>query len=106
MNKRKIGRLLEEKILGYIKEIDPQARLSRASGASFDIGDVVSQDFYFEAKKRNTVDFTIKEAHLNHLNSQVPINSKKICILVNENKNGNCLVTLSIDDFFRLIKEV
>ena len=53
-SKREIGESLELLILSYLQELgDKQARLSRNSGASNDIGDVVSSDFYFEAKVRD-----------------------------------------------------
>lgn len=102
---KQIGAKLEEYVLFKIKEIDPQARLSRGSGCGNDHADIVNNFFYVECKKRNTVDFTIKEDVWLHLNNNLPINTKKICFLVNENKNGKKLVTLDLDDFFRILKD-
>jgi hypothetical protein len=103
--KKQIGRLLEEYILAKVKEIDSQARLSRGSGCGNDYSDITCNFAFIECKKRNTVDFTIKESVWNHLNNNLPINTNKFCFMVHENKNGKRLITLDCEDFFRLIKE-
>ena len=103
---KQVGKLLEEYILTKVKEIDPQARLSRGSGCGNDYSDITCNFAFIECKKRNTKDFTIKEDVWNHLNNNLPINTKKICFLINENKNGKRLVTLDVEDFFRLLKEI
>ena len=102
-NKRQIGKLLEEYILVKVKEIDPQARLSRGSGCGNDYSDITCNFAFIECKKRNTKDFTIKEDVWLHLNNNLPINTKKYCFMVHENVNGRRLVTLDCEDFFRLI---
>ena len=58
-----------------------------------------------ECKKRNTKDFTIKEDIWLHLNNNLPINTSKFCFMVHENKNGKRLVTLDIEDFFRILND-
>ena len=103
MNKREIGKKLEEYVLAKIKEIDPEARLSRNSGASNDYSDITCKFAFIECKKRNTKNFTIKEDVWNHLNNNLPINTKKICFMVHENKNGKRLVTLDLEDFFEIL---
>lgn len=105
MNKKEIGNKLEQYVLDKVKEIDPQARLSRGSGCGNDYADITCNFAYIEAKKRNTKDFTIKEEVWNHLNSNLPINTNKFCFMVHENINGKRLVTLDVEDFFRLLKE-
>jgi hypothetical protein len=102
-NKRQIGKLLEEYILVKVKELDPQARLSRGSGCGNDYSDITCNFAFIECKKRNTKDFTIKEDVWLHLNNNLPINTKKYCFMVHENVNGRRLVTLDCEDFFRLI---
>lgn len=102
---KQIGAELEEYILAKVKEIDPQARLSRGSGCGNDYADITCNFAFIEAKKRNTKDFTIKEDVWNHLNYNLPINTKKICFMVHENKNGKRLVTLDVEDFFKLLAE-
>lgn len=104
-NTKEIGQLLEEYVLMKVKEIDPHARLSRGSGCGNDHADIVSNFCYAECKKRNTKDFTIKEDVWLHLNNNLPINTTKYCFMVHENKNGKRLVTLDLDEFFRLIKK-
>jgi hypothetical protein len=104
-NNRHIGKLLEEYVLSKVKEIDPQARLSRGSGCGNDYADITCNFAFIECKKRNTKDFTIKESVWNHLNYNLPINTKKICFMVHENKNGKRLVTLNLEDFFDILKE-
>ena len=101
--KKQIGRLLEEYILAKVKEIDSQARLSRGSGCGNDYSDITCNFAFIECKKRNTVDFTIRESVWNHLNNNLPINTNKICFMVHENKNGKRLITLDCEDFFRVL---
>jgi hypothetical protein len=103
--KKEIGKLLEEYVLSKVKEIDPKARLSRGSGCGNDYSDITCNFAYIECKKRNTKDFTIKESVWNHLNNNLPINTKKYCFMVHENKTGKRLITLDCEDFFKLIKK-
>jgi len=103
MNTKDIGKKLEEYVLMKVKEIDPHARLSRGSGCGNDYSDITCNFAFIECKKRNTKDFTIKESVWNHLNNNLPINTKKICFMIHENKNGKRLITLDIEDFFRLL---
>jgi len=103
--KREIGQQLESWVLSKIKEFDPTARLSRASGASNDLGDVSSQNLYVECKKRNTETISIKESVWNHLLTQLPINTKKLSIMVLENKNNKRFVVLDADEFFRIYQK-
>jgi hypothetical protein len=102
-NKREIGAKLEEYILFKVKELDPQARLSRGSGCGNDYSDITCNFAFIECKKRNTKDYTIKEDVWLHLNNNLPINTNKYCFMVHENKNGKRLITLDVEDFFRLI---
>ena len=103
--KKEIGKKLEEYVLSKVKEIDPQARLSRGSGCGNDYSDITCNFAFIETKKRNTKDFTIKEDVWLHLNNNLPINTKKFCFLVNENVNGRRLITLDVEDFFRILAE-
>lgn len=100
-----VGKVLEEYVLAKVKEIDPRARLSRGSGCGNDYSDITCNFAFIECKKRNTIDFTIKESVWNHLNNNLPINTKKICFMVHENKNGKRLITLDCSEFFRILTE-
>jgi hypothetical protein len=97
---RQIGDKLEEYVLLKVKEIDPNARLYTNCKQK----DIMCNFAYGECKKRNTKDFTIKESVWLHLNNNLPINTKKFCFLVNENISGRKLVTLDIEEFFRLLR--
>jgi hypothetical protein len=101
-----IGAKLENYVLLKVKEIDSSARLSRGSGCGNDYADITANFAFIECKKRNTVDFTIKEEVWNHLNYNLPLNTEKICFMVHENIHGKRLVTLDCDEFFRLLKEI
>lgn len=96
-----IGKTLEEYVLAKVKEIDPQARIYSNKKQK----DIMCNFAFGECKKRNTKDFTIKEKVWLHLNNNLPINTNKFCFLVNENISGKRLITLDLEDFFRLIKE-
>ena len=96
---RQIGDKLEEYVLLKVKEIDPNARLYTNCKQK----DIQCSFAYGECKKRNTKDFTIKESVWNHLNNNLPINTKKYCFMVHENVNGKKLVTLDCDEFFRIL---
>ena len=102
---KEVGAKLENYVLAKVKEIDPQARLSRGSGCGNDYSDITSNFAFIECKKRNTVDFTIKEDVWLHLNNNLPINTSKYCFMVHENINGKRLITLDLEDFFRIIEE-
>jgi hypothetical protein len=101
---KEIGKKLEEYVLAKVKELDPQARLSRGSGCGNDYSDITCNFAFIECKKRNTVDFTIKESVWNHLNYNLPINTSKFCFMVHENKNGKRLVTLDCEEFFNMLQ--
>jgi hypothetical protein len=103
---KQIGAILENYVLAKVKELDPQARLSRGSGCGNDYSDITSSLYFIECKKRNTKDFTIREDVWNHLNNNLPINTKKICFMVHENKNGKRLVTLDCEDFFSILENL
>jgi len=98
---KEIGDTLEQYVLAKVKEIDTQARIYSNCKQK----DIMCSFAYGECKKRNTIDFTIKESVWNHLNNNLPINTKKYCFMVHENKNGKRLITLDLEDFFRIIKE-
>jgi len=103
--KREIGKKLEEYILSKVKEIDPQARLSRGSGCGNDIGDIVSYKFFVECKKRNTKSVQVNNNVWNHLLAQLPINTQKIPLLALENHDGKRWIVIDCEDFFKILKE-
>jgi len=100
-----VGAKLEQYILTKVKEIDPQARLSRGSGCGNDIGDITSNILYCECKKRNTESINIKESTWRHLINQLPINTQKLSIMALENKNNKRFIVLEVEDFFKILKK-
>lgn len=105
MDKRAKGRELELWIVEQLKSIDKYVRLSRASGASHDIGDVVSSLFFIEAKNWNKKNVNLSMKIWNHLLNQLPINTLKLPIFVYQNAEGKKFVIMNAEDFFRKIKE-
>ena len=106
-NSREIGKKLEKIIAERLREVgDKYARPTKNSGASTEIGDVLSKLFFVQAKKRNTKSFSISMKEWDKLESQIPINSLKPIIYVNENKDERKFITIEFEDFFRLLKEI
>ena len=103
---KEIGAKLEQYVLAKVKEIDPNARLSRGSGCGNDIGDITSMILYCECKKRNTESISIKESVWNHLNYNHPINTEKLTIMALENKNNKRFIVLDLEDFFKILKKI
>ena len=103
---KEVGAILENWVLSKVKELDEKARLTRGSGCGNEYSDISCDFAYIECKKRNTRDFTISEEVWNHLNFNLPINTDKFCFMVNENARGTKLVTLSADEFFRLLARI
>lgn len=102
---RDIGKELEEFVVAYFKDIDGSVRLSRASGALSDVADVVTKDYYIEAKKRGSESLTIEKRVWRHLCNQIPIGSQKIPLLIMQNKDKQTFVILDIKDFINILKK-
>ena len=85
-----------------LKAIDPNSRPTPGSGCGNSIGDVSNKFFFVECKQKHTkeniiIDF--KEEWLS-LTSRMSLQSKKIPVIVTENKYGDRFVTMSAEDFF------
>jgi hypothetical protein len=102
--KREKGKQLELWILSHFSD-DKLARLSRASGATNDIGDVVTSNYFIEAKNWNRECVTLSMKTWNHLINQLPINTTKTPIYVYQNNKDKKFVIMEAEDFFRLLKE-
>ena len=102
MIKKEKGKQFELWLLSKIKEFDQKARLSRASGASNDIGDIVSSYLFVEAKNWNKENIIMQKKDWKHLINQLPINTQKIPIYVFQNKDKEKFVVLNANDFFRI----
>jgi hypothetical protein len=98
---KEIGDKLEQYVLAKVRELDPNAKIYSNKSQK----DIACSFGFGECKKRNTKDFTIKESVWNHLNNNLPINTKKFCFMVHENASGKRLLTLDCDEFFRILNE-
>jgi len=104
MNKREIGRRLEEFVAQQIEVIESNCRPTKNSGASTEIQDILSSFFAVQCKvDNNHSNIIIKKKDWEKLFKDLPINSKRLPIFVNQQKEGIITITLSVQDFFRLI---
>ena len=104
MTNKEKGTQLELWVLSHFTD-DKLARLSRVSGTTNDIGDVVTSDYFIETKNWSRDCVTLSMKTWNHLINQLPINSQKLPIYVYQNKIGKKFVIMDAEDFFRKIRE-
>lgn len=107
-NKRNKGLQLEQHISEIISLLDSNARPTKASGGSTEIGDVKSNLFYVECKRKLTkkniiVDY--KKEYLKLLR-KIPINKPKLILLAVENSENERFIIMPIDDFEILIRRL
>jgi hypothetical protein len=95
-------------VLEKIKKIDPKAYLSPASGAGNSLLDVVNKFFWIENKQKHTKENWIIDRKKDYLKSlkELPINSFKELIIVQENCYGEKMVCMEGEAFFRLIDKL
>jgi Holliday junction resolvase len=104
-SKREIGKKLEFVVAQLLLDTlgDSTIRPTKASGASTELGDVKNDHLLIECKKRNTESVTINNTVWKHLINQLPINSKKVPLLVLENKLGEQWAVMNLKDWCRLL---
>ena len=98
---------LEEYIIENLKSIDPLTRKTPGSGCGHTNGDVSNKYFFVESKIKHTKENIIidyKNEWLT-LTTRMPLQSKKIPIIVTENKYGDKFCTMDLDDFFELARK-
>jgi hypothetical protein len=104
MNKKETGNKLEEIVVSYIKKIDPKCRRTKNSGGSTELEDILSSYFMVQNKVDNShQNIIIKIKDWNQLINALPINSKRVPIFVNKQKDNLITVTLKIEDYFRTV---
>ncbi len=102
--KRQIGNKLEEIIVDRIRVIEPTARRTKNSGGSTELEDVRSSLFMVQCKVDNShKNIIVKKEDFDKLQNALPINSKRIPIFANQQKDGLITITLKLDDYFRTI---
>lgn len=105
MTTKEIGSKLEKLIVAYLKEIDSTVRLTRASGAKCEKGDIANKlHLKIECKKRDSANCIIDRKWWLKLNKELNIYNQDIPILIFQNKYNECFTILDIKDFIRIFK--
>lgn len=98
---------LEQWICEQLKDLDPYIKRTPGSGNKGCKGDIkfsTNLGLHIEAKWRNLKSvFNID--WLKKCEEEIPLHSKKIAVLITENKDGIKIVHLKAEDFFRLFKD-
>jgi hypothetical protein len=103
-NKREIGNRLEQLVVDKIKIIEKNCRRTKNSGANNELQDILSSLFICQAKVDNThSNIIIKIKDWKKLFRDIPINSRRVPLFINQQKDGIITITLGIDDYFRTI---
>lgn len=101
MNTKDVGNKLEELVVSYIKPLEPNVRRTKNSGGSTELEDVLSALFMVQCKVDNSHhNIIIKITDWNKLFKNLPIDSRRIPIFVNQQADGIVTVTLKIQDYF------
>lgn len=96
---------LEEYVANQLRsKLDPRARRTRASGASTELGDILSKHFYVECKQRTKPNAIIDRSVFLKLLSQ-RANFNKWCILVLENATKDRYVVMDAEEFFQFAQK-
>jgi hypothetical protein len=88
-------------------EIDSKAHRTPGSGCGNSVGDIANRYCFVECKMKHTVENIIVqyENEWYHLLNQMPMHTDKFPVIATENKFGERFVTMSAEDFFKLLKE-
>ena len=87
-----------------LEQLGIKARPTKASGGSTELGDVLNEVFLVECKQRNTKSVTVDLHTWEKNKGKLPVNSKRIPILVLENKEIKRFVVMEANDFFEMLK--
>lgn len=97
--------LFQEFIAMLFQEIAPNARSTKASGASTEKGDIKGVPNLQIECKDYKLDSVYKEEWMEKVINEVPLHVKKIPVLFTRNKNGKMRAHLNAEDFSRLYVE-
>jgi len=89
----------QDYIAQQLKEIDPYARSTKASGAKGEIGDVNNKYMIIECKLRNVKSPSINMKTWFKLNREVPISSERFPMLALKQKDGYKFAVLDLDQY-------
>ncbi len=108
MKRDKSWQKLEDYIASRLKEIDSYCRASKASGGNCgESGDIYfSKDIglHIECKERN-MKSVYNEEWLAKCQSEIPLHSKKLALVITSNNEGKRRVHLDLDDFINFYLE-
>ena len=95
----------QEWIAQELKELDPYTRCTKGSGNGGEKGDVKNNvGLNIECKCYKTKS-PYNQEWLDKVNTEIPLHSDKIGIVITENKNKVKVVHLSWDDFWEMYKD-
>ena len=96
---------LQEWVASQLKEFDLYARSTKQSGAGGESGDVKnSLNLNIECKLRN-LKTVFNQDWLTKCEEEIPLHSKKVALVITENKYGKKVAHLNAEDFFRIFKK-
>jgi len=99
--------LLEHWICEQLKELDPHIRRTPGSGNKSIKGDIrfsTNLGLHIEAKWRN-LKTVFNQDWLTKCEEEISLHSKKMALVITENKDGKKVAHLDAEDFFRLFKD-
>jgi len=105
MNKEKWEQL-EQWICEQLKELDPYIKRTPGSGNGTCKGDIkfsTNLGLHIEAKWRN-LKSVFNQGWLKKCEEEIPLHSKKIALVITENKDGKRVAHLGAEDFFEIFK--
>lgn len=96
---------LQHYVAERLKKWDPEARPTKASGGSTELGDVSNTMFMVECKQRDKIHPVI-DVHVWAKNkAELPLESEKIPLLVLENTAEQRFAVMEADYFFDMIDD-
>lgn len=104
---KEIGSELEQLVVAHLQEIDPKVRLTKASGAKSEKGDIATGNLRLkiEVKVRNTNNCIIERKWWLKLNRELNIYNLDTPVLVLENKHKEIFCVMDIKDWISLLKQ-
>jgi hypothetical protein len=90
-------------IAEWLKPIDKRARPTKGSGNKGQVADVNNKYFIIEAKNWDVGNIIIDKGIWDKLLSEVPSSSQRLPMLVQQNAQGDIVVSMRIQDIFSII---
>ena len=99
---------LELYIVEKLKELNINARPTKASGAGNELLDILNTMFYVECRQNLTKENFIIQRKKDWLGSlqKLPVDSQKELLIVKENQYGEKIVAMEAESFFRMLHKL